>query len=490
MPSSSLTQWRGLAVHFFIDVALVVACFYAATALRFHGWETPKFIEYLPSVATGALVFAAAGYISGLYTPLQPVGRTQVSWGGRLAMSVGLCVVAMMVVGAVNFSARVGRGVMFAGVGIVVTCAVAHHALIRLSWRKRVHQNVGCLVTNDDDLSGAEIFRRLDHTADHAVGLVVDGDWTVRSDMPIIGAFRDMEDAVERGAIQTILCTDAHLMDPRLSPILRRLRYSGVEILSLTTACETVHGAVPLSLLTDMWLVTATARPGLFYIKKLKRAFDIVMALAGMLFSWPLLLLGYLAVKIASPGPAIFSQIRSGRFGKHFRIYKLRTMHVAKEGAPAQWAQKDDPRLFTVGKWLRQFRIDEIPQLWNILRGDMSFVGPRPEQPALVARLCDEIPFFGERLLAQPGLTGWAQVRYPYGASVDDSRRKLEYDLYYMKHIGLLLDLFILMDTVRIVLTGGVRRHSWEGMEEFTHHVDEVLKTAPAGLQTPQSSAV
>ena len=489
MPSSSLTQWRGLALHFFVDVILVALCFHAATVHRFGDWTPAAAALYLPSVVTGALVFASSGYIFGLYTPLQPVGRPQVPWGGRLAAALVLCIVGMMVVGAVNFSARIGRGVLYRGVALTVVGAVAHHAFIRRRWKRRTHQVVGCLVTNEDDLAGAEIFRRLDHTADHAVGLVVDGDWVVRSDMPVIGAFKEMEQAVERGEVQTILCTDAHLTNPRLSPSLRRLRYGGVEILSLTTACETVHGAVPLSLLTDMWLVNATSQPGLFYIKKLKRAFDIALALVGIALSWPLFLAGFLAVKLASPGPAIFSQVRSGRFGRPFRIFKLRTMHVEREGAPAQWAQKDDPRLFAVGKWLRQFRIDEIPQLWNILRGDMSFVGPRPEQPALVARLRAEIPYFGERLLAQPGLTGWAQVRYPYGASVEDSRRKLEYDLYYMKHVGLLLDLFILMDTVRIVLTGGVRRHSWKGMEDFNNHVDEVLRNGTAALPATEASA-
>ena len=136
---------------------------------------------------------------------------------------------------------------------------------------------------------------------------------------------------------------------------------------------------------------------------------------------------------------------------------KLRTMRVDAEKDGAQWSGKRDPRVTLVGRFLRRYRIDEIPQLWHVLCGDMSFVGPRPERPEIVAQLAKQLPYYEERLMVQPGISGWAQVSYPYGASVLDARRKLEYDLYYMKHMSLFLDVFILLDTVRIVLTGGAQ---------------------------------
>jgi lipopolysaccharide/colanic/teichoic acid biosynthesis glycosyltransferase len=173
-------------------------------------------------------------------------------------------------------------------------------------------------------------------------------------------------------------------------------------------------------------------------------------------------------VRLTSQGPIFYRQVRSGRYGKDFEVLKLRTMRVDAEAHGAQWASgRKDSRLTPVGGLLRTFRIDEIPQLWNILQGDMSFVGPRPERPEFVETLSAEIPFFEERLLVQPGLTGWAQVCYPYGASVDDARRKLEYDLYYMKHMSLMLDLFILLDTVRTVVRGGAQRRGGEALRHI-----------------------
>jgi lipopolysaccharide/colanic/teichoic acid biosynthesis glycosyltransferase len=136
---------------------------------------------------------------------------------------------------------------------------------------------------------------------------------------------------------------------------------------------------------------------------------------------------------------------------------KLRTMRVDAENDGAKWSEKDDPRITIAGRFLRRYRIDEIPQLWHVLCGHMSFVGPRPERPEMIAQLAKGMPFYEERLMVQPGLTGWAQVSYPYGATVLDARRKLEYDLYYMKHMSVFLDVFILLDTVRIVISGGAQ---------------------------------
>jgi len=164
-------------------------------------------------------------------------------------------------------------------------------------------------------------------------------------------------------------------------------------------------------------------------------------------------------VKLTSKGPLIYRQMRSGKGGRPFQVFKLRSMRVDAEadGRP-RWWQKNDSRETWIGRWLRKFRIDEIPQLVNILRGEMSFVGPRPERPEFVEELSRQIPFYAERLMMPPGLTGWAQVNYAYGASVEDAVQKLEFDLYYLKHMSLVLDLFVLLDTIRTVLLGGARQ--------------------------------
>ena len=167
-----------------------------------------------------------------------------------------------------------------------------------------------------------------------------------------------------------------------------------------------------------------------------------------------MILLAALVVKLESKGPAFYSQVRVGRFNRPFRIYKLRTMVNNSETSGAQWATKNDSRITAVGKFLRKTRLDELPQFWNVLKGEMSLVGPRPERPEFVEDLGKEIPFYLQRHLVKPGLTGWAQINYPYGASVEDSYNKLTYDFYYIKNASMGLDLQIFLRTTGTVMKG------------------------------------
>ena len=186
-----------------------------------------------------------------------------------------------------------------------------------------------------------------------------------------------------------------------------------------------------------------------------KRLFDLVVALGALVLLSPLLAAVALVVKLDSPGPVFFRQERVGRHGRSFRIHKFRTMHHrpgAADGLPLTVGA--DPRITRSGAWLRRTRIDELPQLFNVLRGEMSLVGPRPERPYFVDQLTQQIPFYAVRHSVKPGVTGWAQVRYAYGATVEDSQQKLQYDLYYVKNHTLFLDLLVLFETVGVVLTG------------------------------------
>jgi sugar transferase (PEP-CTERM system associated) len=190
----------------------------------------------------------------------------------------------------------------------------------------------------------------------------------------------------------------------------------------------------------------------------LKRGFDLAVSSIMLLLTAPLILLGMLAIRWEGPGPVLYRQERVTQDNKVFSILKLRTMRVNAEANGAVWAQEKDNRITRVGSFLRRARIDELPQLVNILRGDMSFVGPRPERPMFVKELAEKIPLYNERHMVKAGLTGWAQINYPYGASVDDARSKLSYDLYYVKNFSVLFDLVILLQTLRVVLwPSGVR---------------------------------
>jgi exopolysaccharide biosynthesis polyprenyl glycosylphosphotransferase len=184
-----------------------------------------------------------------------------------------------------------------------------------------------------------------------------------------------------------------------------------------------------------------------------KRVFDVTLSLAGLIVSLPIMALVALAVKATSSGPVLYRQERVGLNGRIFTVLKIRTMRQDAEAATGPvWSRKNDARVTPIGGFLRRARLDEIPQLWNVLCGEMSFVGPRPERPSFVEQLTAQIPFYGQRHVVKPGLTGWAQVRYTYGASVEDAIEKLQYDLYYIKNLSFALDLVIVLETIKTVV--------------------------------------
>ena len=189
--------------------------------------------------------------------------------------------------------------------------------------------------------------------------------------------------------------------------------------------------------------------------QEFKRAFDLTLSFLGLLFALPILVVAGLFIKLASPGPVFFRQTRVGKGGTHFTIYKLRTMRVnAEQETGAIWARENDPRLIPLGKWIRKMHLDEIPQLWNVLHGEMSIIGPRPERPEFVKELRAEIPDYEKRLQVKPGITGLAQVWHKYDETIQDVRKKVKYDLLYIKKMCLWVDMRILANTVVVVLTG------------------------------------
>jgi exopolysaccharide biosynthesis polyprenyl glycosylphosphotransferase len=227
----------------------------------------------------------------------------------------------------------------------------------------------------------------------------------------------------------------------------------GLPILSGAVFHEHYLGRIDLDALTTNDLLLAHGFTGSRFAAALKRLFDIVLATCLLALLLPLMAMTVLAIKIDSRGPVLYRQVRVGRFDKTFTLLKFRSMTAdAEASGKPRWAQKQDPRVTRVGRFIRATRIDELPQLANIIRGEMSLVGPRPERPHFVEQLARAIPFYRQRGYVKPGLTGWAQINFPYGASVEDAREKLAYDLYYVKNRTIMLDLVILISTVRVVL--------------------------------------
>jgi exopolysaccharide biosynthesis polyprenyl glycosylphosphotransferase len=232
------------------------------------------------------------------------------------------------------------------------------------------------------------------------------------------------------------------------------MKLDGVTFDHLPSVYEEYTGKIAVENLRPSWLIFSEGFAAGRALGLTKRALDVGISSAGILLGWPLFLLLALVVRLTSTGPVFYQQQRVGLRGRVFTVHKFRTMREDAEAETGPvWAAKDgDPRVTPVGRLLRRSRLDELPQLWNVLIGEMSFVGPRPERPEFVTELTKVIPYYGQRHIVRPGLTGWAQVRYTYGASQEDALQKLQFDLYYIKKLSLSLDLYIMFETVKTVL--------------------------------------
>ncbi len=294
-------------------------------------------------------------------------------------------------------------------------------------------------------------------TGDHGTGLGLAGVLLQEGErpppgVPVLGRYLDVARVAAEHGVDRIVVVSSERRGTLPVEALLDLKLRGVEVEEGIELFERVTGKVFVPALKPSDLVFGRGYRPRPVPLLLKRAFDVAAAALGLVLSAPLLLVAALAIKLDSPGPVLYAQVRAGVLGRSFTLRKLRSMRTDAEARGAVWATEDDPRVTRVGRLLRRSRIDELPQLWNVLVGEMSLVGPRPERPVFVDLLSREIPFFQQRLCMKPGVTGHAQVRCRYGASVDDAREKLAYDLFYIRRFSLWFDLSILVDTVKVVL--------------------------------------
>jgi sugar transferase (PEP-CTERM system associated) len=274
----------------------------------------------------------------------------------------------------------------------------------------------------------------------------------------VIGSIDDIPAIVRRASVDRVVVSLRDARGKLPMDKLLEMKLDGVRFDHLASVYEEYTGKIAVENLRPSWLIFSEGFRKRRWLTAAKRAMDVAVAAAGFGLFLPVMLLIAAAIKLTSPGPVLYHQKRVGLHGRPFTVHKFRTMNENAEAATgAVWAKEDDPRVTRVGRFLRRSRLDELPQFWNVLRGDMSLVGPRPERPEFVADLTRQIPFYGQRHVVRPGLTGWAQVRYNYGASVEDAMQKLQYELYYIKNMSMALDLYVIAETVKTVL---VRRGS------------------------------
>lgn len=264
-----------------------------------------------------------------------------------------------------------------------------------------------------------------------------------------------LEDYVENKKIKLLLLGKLKLDEKEIESILK-IKLRGTEVKGYLDYMLDIENKIEVSYVSEEWLLNAYG----FQIlrskvqNKIKRIFDIGMSIIIGILTLPIMILAVIIVRLESSGPIIYSQARVGEKEKEFMVHKFRSMREDAEKDGAKWAQKNDPRVTKFGKFMRKTRIDELPQLLNVIKGEMSFIGPRPERMVFIKELEKQIPYYGLRHMVKPGLTGWAQVMYPYGATVEDAKYKLEYDLYYIKGYSLFLDIVILFKTLKTVIFG------------------------------------
>ncbi len=270
----------------------------------------------------------------------------------------------------------------------------------------------------------------------------------------LIGSADNLEKIIKQENINRVVIAVRERRGTFPTETLLKMSLAGnVNIEECTSFFERVTGQVHLDMVRPSWLIFGGRKRDTRLKTFLRELIHRSLALAGLILSLPIAAITVLLVKLDSKGPIFYEQERVGKNGKIFKVIKFRSMKTdaEKDGKPV-WATADDERTTRVGRVIRKIRVDEIPQFWNIIKGEMSFVGPRPERPHFVSQLAEEIPFYEHRHLTAPGLTGWAQIKHPYGASVEDARCKLQYDLYYIKNQSLALDLIIVFETVKTVL--------------------------------------
>jgi len=427
------------ALLVFGDIALFFIGYLASPYLRFGS----EIQEYITPTLLGACIFSGVYvfcfYLLDLYDFKTPFSSVRYLFRFAVGFMVAMVFVAL---GSYFIPAfKIGRVVL--AISIVLTFFTTYLWRIFLEWvfRSFFERPRKILIVGAESINFVGFIDNKKEKGN-----------TGR--LNILGGFNLLDQMVIHHEVDAVIIAIDHPDDPSLLKCILDSKMSGVQIYDVPGFFEEATGKVPVAHLSDLWFIN-TPILGVkrsFYNNRVKRVLDIGCALFCLLLSIPVVILTIIAIKSDSKGPILYRQRRVGLFGETFDVIKFRSMKQDAERDGVMWATKNDSRVTRYGAIIRKFRIDEIPQVWNILKGEMSFVGPRPERPEFVKNLREKIPYYALRDSVKPGLTGWAQVNYPYGATEADALEKLQYDFFYIKNLSPILDSLIILRTFKVII--------------------------------------
>ena len=432
------------------DLIVIAAAFLSAQALGFPNGEGSLWSKAFLITAVNLLAL----YLAELYQVDFRMRRVELAARVFVAM-VGGSIAAAVIGGFAIPGLGLGRRAFFFTYGIItVGCLLTRLAWQARSAKRKLRHRVLVLgvgpaasVLPELQFSPTRPFTILGFLDD-----APDAADRVPAGCDLLGKTKDLLSLTEELCPDLVLVALAEMRRALPAEELLECRLQGIKVEDWATFYEKQTGKIEVTNLRPSWLIFSDGFVKTTTTRTVKRAMDITLASIGLILSLPVMAVVACAIKLTSKGPVLFRQQRVGERGRIFVLKKFRSMTVDAERNGPMWASAQDPRVTPIGRWLRRLRLDELPQFWNVLAGDMSFVGPRPERPEFVSTLQREIPFYMGRHSVRPGITGWAQVRHRYAASIEDSLEKLQYDLYYIKNLSPLLDLVILLSTLQVIL--------------------------------------
>ena len=441
---------------FLVDTLLAFCCLIWAYPLRFASLESIDFLwqDNLLTIFIYVAVIIFSSYFFELYELRKFLNWKWLLW--RCSFVFAASVFLLSVLFYLFPAIQLGRGILVISLSIFYVYQLGTRFLIRKFSQASTFATRILIAGAGDLAQKISVVVPVDHNVHSYVRFVscTKKEPIVDPDL-IVGHISEIKEIIQDYRPQKLIVALTERRGSLPLKELMQIKLRGVEILEATTYYEQVTGRLLVEDIQPSSFVYTHRFRMTPFLRSYKRLYDLIFSVTGLILTAPMFPVIALLIKLDSPGSVFFKQLRTGENEVEYFIYKFRTMtQDAESSTGAVWAQKDDPRVTKLGKFMRKTRLDEIPQLYNVLKGDMSFIGPRPERMAFVERLKETIPFYSTRHFVKPGVTGWAQVCYPYGATDEDALEKLRYDLFYIKNYSIFLDFKIILDTIRVVLTG------------------------------------